>query len=183
MLVDILRGNLNAELKEKGYHQLKTYGAGRDIPARDWQDYLLQMLQMGYFEVAYNESNHLKITPAGSDVLFGRETARLVVIRREETTGTRGRKRQAASPVMRELPLGMDSGESTDLFEALKNLRKRLADEEVLPAYIVLSDKVLHLLAAQRPTTLEAFGNVSGISEYKKRKYGKEFVKLIRRFA
>ena len=183
MLVDILRGNLNAELKEKGYHQLKTYGAGRDIPARDWQDYLLQMLQMGYFEVAYNESNHLKITPAGSDVLFGRETARLVVIRREETTGTRGRKRQTASPVMRELPLGMDSGESTDLFEALKNLRKRLADEEVLPAYIVLSDKVLHLLAAQRPTTLEAFGNVSGISEYKKRKYGKEFVKLIRRFA
>lgn len=183
MLVDILRGNLNAELKEKGYHQLKTYGAGRDIPARDWQDYLLQMLQMGYFEVAYNESNHLKITPAGSDVLFGRETARLVVIRREETTGTRGRKRQAASPVMRELPLGMDSGESADLFEALKNLRKRLADEEVLPAYIVLSDKVLHLLAAQRPTTLEAFGNVSGISEYKKRKYGKEFVKLIRRFA
>lgn len=182
MLVDILRGNLNAELKEKGYHQLKTYGAGRDIPARDWQDYLLQMLQMGYFEVAYNESNHLKITPAGSDVLFGRETARLVVIRREETTGTRGRKRQAASPVMRELPLGMDSGESTDLFEALKDLRKRLADEEVLPAYIVLSDKVLHLLAAQRPTTLEAFGNVSGISEYKKRKYGKEFVKLIRRF-
>ena len=182
MLVDILRGNLNAELKEKGYHQLKTYGAGRDIPARDWQDYLLQMLQMGYFEVAYNESNHLKITPAGSDVLFGRETARLVVIRREETTGTRGRKRQAASPVMRELPLGMDSGESADLFEALKNLRKRLADKEVLPAYIVLSDKVLHLLAAQRPTTLEAFGNVSGISEYKKRKYGKEFVKLIRRF-
>lgn len=182
MLVDILRGNLDAELKEKGYHQLKTYGAGRDIPARDWQDYLLQMLQMGYFEVAYNESNHLKITPAGSDILFGRETARLVVIRREETTGTRGRKRQAASPVMRELPLGMDSGESTDLFEALKDLRKRLADEEVLPAYIVLSDKVLHLLAAQRPTTLEAFGNVSGISEYKKRKYGKEFVKLIRRF-
>lgn len=182
MLVDILRGNLNAELKEKGYHQLKTYGAGRDIPARDWQDYLLQMLQMGYFEVAYNESNHLKITPAGSDVLFGRETARLVVIRREETTGTRGRKRQAASPVMRELPLGMDSGESADLFEALKDLRKRLADEEVLPAYIVLSDKVLHLLAAQRPTTLEAFGNVNGISEYKKRKYGKEFVKLIRRF-
>ena len=90
MLVDILRGNLNAELKEKGYHQLKTYGAGRDIPARDWQDYLLQMLQMGYFEVAYNESNHLKITPAGSDVLFGREKAHLVVIRREEISATRG---------------------------------------------------------------------------------------------
>lgn len=182
MLVDILRGNLNAELKEKGYHQLKTYGAGRDIPARDWQDYLLQMLQMGYFEVAYNESNHLKITPAGSDVLFGREKAHLVVIRREEISATRGRKKRTSAPVMRELSLGMESGESTDLFEALRSLRKRLADEEVLPAYLVLSDKVLHLLAVQRPTTLDAFGNVSGISDYKKKKYGKEFVKLIRNF-
>lgn len=182
MLVDILRGNLNAELKEKGYHQLKTYGAGRDIPARDWQDYLLQMLQMGYFEVAYNESNHLKITPAGSDVLFGREKAHLVVIRREDISATRGRKKRTSAPVMRELSLGMESGESTDLFEALRSLRKRLADEEVLPAYLVLSDKVLHLLAVQRPTTLDAFGNVSGISDYKKKKYGKEFVKLIRNF-
>lgn len=182
MLVDILRGNLNAELKEKGYHQLKTYGAGRDIPARDWQDYLLQMLQMGYFEVAYNESNHLKITPAGSDVLFGREKAHLVVIRREDISATRGRRKRTSAPVMRELSLGMESGESTDLFEALRSLRKRLADEEVLPTYLVLSDKVLHLLAVQRPTTLDAFGNVSGISDYKKKKYGKEFVKLIRNF-
>lgn len=182
MLVDILRGNLNAELKEKDYHQLKTYGAGRDIPARDWQDYLLQMLQMGYFEVAYNESNHLKITPAGSDVLFGREKAHLVVIRREDISATRGRKKRTSAPVMRELSLAMESGESTDLFEALRSLRKRLADEEVLPAYLVLSDKVLHLLAVQRPTTLDAFGNVSGISDYKKKKYGKEFVKLIRNF-
>ena len=134
MLVDILRGNLNAELKEKGYHQLK-------------------------------------ITPAGSDVLFGREIS-----------ATRGRKKRTSAPVMRELSLGMESGESTDLFEALRSLRKRLADEEVLPAYLVLSDKVLHLLAVQRPTTLDAFGNVSGISDYKKKKYGKEFVKLIRNF-
>ena len=182
MLTDILRGNLNAELKEKGYHQLKTYGAGRDIPARDWQDYLLQMLQMGYFEVAYNESNHLKITPAGSDVLFGREKASLVVIRREEASANRGRKKRTAVPVLRELPLGAEGGESTDLFEALKALRKQLADEEVLPAYLILSDKVLHLLALQRPVTLEAFGNVSGISDYKKKKYGTAFVKLIRRF-
>ena len=84
--------------------------------------------------------------------------------------------------VLRELPLGAEGGESTDLFEALKALRKQLADEEVLPAYLILSDKVLHLLALQRPVTLEAFGNVSGISDYKKKKYGAAFVKLIRRF-
>ena len=181
MLIDILRGNLNAELKEKKYHQLKTYGAGRDIPSRDWQDYLLQMLQLGYFEIAYNENNHLKITPAGSDVLFGREKASLVVIRREETKDKKQSKyrKTVSTP---QLPLaGIETGEE-ELFEALKALRKRLADEEVLPAYIVLSDKVLHLLVQQRPTTIEAFGNISGIGEYKKRKYGQAFVELIRRF-
>ena len=183
VLVDILRGNMTPEVVDKGYEQLKTFAAGREVPARDWHDYLLQMLQLGYFEIAYNENNHLKITPAGSDVLFGRATARLVVIRREEANETkRGRKRKL--PVLsKELPLGLPNTENEDLFEALRELRKRLADEEALPAYIVLSDKVLHLLSTSRPTTIEEFGNISGIGEYKKKKYGKEFVSLIRKFS
>lgn len=168
VLVDILRGNMSPEVVGKGYQQLKTFAAGRDVPARDWHDYLLQMLQLGYFEIAYNENNHLKITSAGSDVLFGRTTARLVVIRREEANETkRGRKRKATVPAQ-ELPLGLPNTENEALFEALRKLRKRLADEEALPAYIVLSDKVLHLLSTSRPTNLEEFGNISGIGEHKK---------------
>lgn len=183
VLVDILRGNMSSEVVGKGYQQLKTFAAGRDVPARDWHDYLLQMLQLGYFEIAYNENNHLKITSAGSDVLFGRATARLVVIRREETNETkRGRKRKATVPAQ-ELPLGLPNTENEALFEALRKLRKRLADEEALPAYIVLSDKVLHLLSTSRPTNLEEFGNISGIGEHKKKKYGKEFINLIRKYS
>lgn len=183
VLVDILRGNMSPEVVGKGYQQLKTFAAGRDVPARDWHDYLLQMLQLGYFEIAYNENNHLKITSAGSDVLFGRATARLVVIRREETNETkRGRKRKATVPAQK-LPLGLPNTENEALFEALRKLRKRLADEEALPAYIVLSDKVLHLLSTSRPTNLEEFGNISGIGEYKKKKYGKEFINLIRKYS
>lgn len=183
VLVDILRGNMSPEVVGKGYQQLKTFAAGRDVPARDWHDYLLQMLQLGYFEIAYNENNHLKITSAGSDVLFGRATARLVVIRREETNETkRGRKRKATVPAQ-ELPLGLPNTENEALFEALRKLRKRLANEEALPAYIVLSDKVLHLLSTSRPTNLEEFGNISGIGEHKKKKYGKEFINLIRKYS
>ena len=183
VLVDILRGNMSPEVVGKGYQQLKTFAAGRDVPARDWHDYLLQMLQLGYFEIAYNENNHLKITSAGSDVLFGRATARLVVIRREEANETkRGRKRKATVPAQ-ELPLGLPNTENEALFEALRKLRKRLADEEALPAYIVLSDKVLHLLSTSRPTSLEEFGNISGIGEHKKKKYGKEFINLIRKYS
>lgn len=180
LLIDILRGNPTTEITEKAYTELKTFGAGRDIPARDWQDYLLQMLQMGYFEIAYNENNHLKITGSGSDVLFGRKKAMLVVIRREEPATAKRRKKSAATHTQAWAEESRSKEE--DLFEALRALRKQLADQEALPAYIVLSDKVLHLLCLSRPTTVEAFGNINGIGEYKKKKYGKDFVALIRQF-
>ena len=180
VLIDILRGNYSAEVTGKGYQELKTFGAGRDIPPRDWQDYLLQMLQLGYFEIAYNENNHLKITSSGSDVLFGRTQAALVVIQHEEAVTRKGKKKKVV--IAKELPFGAAGGESQDLFEALRGLRKQLADQEALPAYIVLSDKVLHLLCISRPTTIEEFGEISGIGEHKKKKYGKDFVNLIRQF-
>ena len=180
VLIDILRGSYSAEVTGKGYQELKTFGAGRDIPPRDWQDYLLQMLQLGYFEIAYNENNHLKITSSGSDILFGRTQATLVVIHHEEAATPKGKKKKVV--IAKELPFGAAGGESEDLFEALRGLRKQLADQEALPAYIVLSDKVLHLLSISRPTTIEEFGEISGIGDYKKKKYGKDFVKLIKQF-
>mgnify|MGYP000856488838 CR=1 FL=1 len=180
ILIDILRGSYSAEVTAKGYQELKTFGAGRDIPPRDWQDYLLQMLQLGYFEIAYNENNHLKITPSGSDILFGKAKAMLAVIHREEIVTGKGKKKKVV--IAKELPFGIPGGENEDLFEALRGLRKQIADQDGLPAYIVLSDKVLHLLSISRPTTIEAFGEISGIGEFKKKKYGKEFVNLIKQF-
>lgn len=180
MLIDILRGSFSAGVIERGYEKLKTFGAGRDIPARDWQDYLLQILQLGYFEIAYNENNHLKITESGNNILFGRKIAALVVIHREENMTIGKKKRKIV--VNKELALGLPDTENEDLFEALRALRKKLADQEGIPAYIVLSDKVLHLLSTAQPATIEEFGNISGIGEYKKKKYGKEFVEVIRMF-
>ena len=184
-LIDILKGAATADIIERGYDKLKTYGAGRDVPARDWQDYLLQMLNLGYFEVAYNEKNHLKITETGKKVLFGHERAQLVVIKREEFLSHEKRKRKKTAshitPVQPEPTMFED--ENLQLFEALRTLRKKLADQQAIPAYIVLSDKVLHLLASSRPTTIDAFGEISGIGEYKKERYGKEFIEVIRRFS
>ena len=84
LLIDLLRGTPTQDINAKGYNLLKTFGAGRDIPWKDWNDYLLQMLNLGYIEIAYNENNHLKITEAGKKVLFGKESATLVVIKHEE---------------------------------------------------------------------------------------------------
>ena len=180
LLIAILRGNYMEEITEKGYDKLKTFGVGRDVPQRDWQDYLLQMLNLGYFEIAYNENNHLKVTTAGAKVLYGQEKAMLVVIKREEKeTKSKGKKKEE-KPLFK-VPVSVPAGEENPiLFEELRALRKRLADQQAIPAYIVLSDKTLHLLATQCPTTLEEFGQVNGIGDYKKEKYGKDFVELIK---
>ena len=82
---------------------------------------------------------------------------------------------------MFKVPISVPAGEENPiLFEELRALRKRLADQQAIPAYIVLSDKTLHQLAIQCPTTLEEFGQVNGIGDYKKEKYGKDFIELIK---
>ena len=178
LLVDILKGFNNAEIIERGYDKLKTFGAGRDLPPRDWYDYLLQMLQLGYFEVAYNENNHLKVTEIGRKVLFGEEKATLATIKREEFVAKNSKKKTAKAEKPEKVTY---SNEDEAIFEELRVLRKKLADEQAIPAYIVLSDKVLHLLSTSRPTSIEEFGNISGIGEFKKEKYGEDFVKLIKK--
>ena len=68
------------------------------------------------------------------------------------------------------------------LFEYLRKIRKNLADEQGYPPYIVLSDKSLHELTKMKPTTLQAFGLISGIGEFKIKKYGDTFIKAIKKY-
>lgn len=171
--IDILRGNTNAAIMSKGYNSLKTFGVGRDIPAREWHDYLLQMLQMGYIEIAYDEDMHLKVTTLGDDVLYGRKQADLAVIVHED-------KRTSRKKEVHPQLFNLVQGEDAELFEKLRVLRRTIADEINKPAYIVLSDKTLHALAQIRPTTLDDFGEISGIGQYKKDTLGERFTALIR---
>ena len=183
-LIDILRGSFSPEVVAKSYDKIKTFGAGHDIPGGDWQNYLLQMLNLGYFEIAYNENNHLKMTEVGRKILFGEAKAPLVVIKYEDfsrsKTTTRGRGKQAERPV-HVAPIIYEN-ENDRLFEALRVLRKKLADQQAIPAYIVLSDKTLHQLATDRPKSLDALYDINGFSTYKIDKYGKDFIQEIKRF-
>ena len=189
VVTDILRGNFSPEVLKGHYEALKTFGVGRDVPARDWQDYLLQMLQNGLFEIAYDEGNHLKLTDAGRQVLYKGKEVRLAVIRREEKQPPR-RGRKAAGPVVastlfsgrQDARPAASAPRRQELFEALRALRKQLADAQGFPPYIVMSDKVLQNLCEACPTTVEEFGTVSGIGDFKKQKYGKDFVEVIKRF-
>lgn len=177
LAIDILHGNFSPELVSRGYNQIKTFAAGRDVPVRDWRDYLLQMLQMGYIEIAYNEDNHLHVTPLGQDVLHGKAKVQLVVVNREART--RGRQKQTAEETTTATSA---TTEHMELFEQLKTLRKEIANENNYPAYVVMSDKSLHALATDMPTTLSAFGNTYGIGEHKCNTYGERFIGLIQQY-
>ena len=177
LTIDILHGNFSPELVSRGYNQIKTFAAGRDVPVRDWRDYLLQMLQMGYIEIAYNEDNHLHVTPLGQDALHGKAKVQLVVVSREART--RGRQKQTAEEAT---TAASATTEHMELFEQLKTLRKEIANENNYPAYVVMSDKSLHALATDMPTTLSAFGNTYGIGEHKCNTYGERFIGLIQQY-
>ena len=213
--IEILRGMQTPAIARNHYNELKTFGVGKDVSVRDWQTYLLQMLQMGFFEVAYNMHNQMKVTPLGWKVLKGEHQVSLAIMEnkdlqsRTQGRGTRGRtvitgfagrtghgNRQDSDS---HLPFGdhnipvvhaervifedeMSGVEDKKLFEYLRKIRKNLADEQGYPPYIVLSDKSLHELTKMKPTTLQAFGLISGIGEFKIKKYGDTFIKAIRKY-
>ena len=178
LMVDILRGTLSPDVVSNKYNTIKTFGVGRDISARDWHDYLLQMLQMGFFEIAYNEDRHLHITPLGQEVLYGKRNVQLAVINREESTVRSRKKKQReerGKTTIGQVP-------SNDLYSRLREVRRQVATEIGKPAFIVMSDKSLQDLVQKRPTTLEAMADVYGFGEYKAKAYGKPFIEAIRQY-
>lgn len=195
--IEILRGMQTPAIARNHYNELKTFGVGKDVSVRDWQTYLLQMLQMGFFEVAYNMHNQMKVTPLGWKVLKGEHQVSLAIMENKDLQnqtqgrGARGRSGRSGYagnniPVVHAERVifenEMADVEDKKLFEYLRKIRKNLADEQGYPPYIVLSDKSLHELTRMKPTTLQAFGHISGIGEFKIKKYGDTFINAIKKY-
>lgn len=181
MLIHILRGAARTELTEKGFHHIKTYGAGRDLSYMEWKEYIYQMIQLGFLEIDYAHANRLKVTALGTKVLYGKATAQLAKYippepeKKKAKTGSekKGFKAQPICPI---------ESESVDeiLWDALKQLRKQLADRESRPAYHIFTDDSLEDMVAQKPITLGDFNLIRGVGQIKLEKYGRVFVSLIR---
>ncbi|MGL5731494.1 MAG: RQC domain-containing protein, partial [Bacteroidales bacterium] len=176
MLIDILRGSHKAEIAERGYDKIKTFGAGAVTSFKDWQAYMLQMLQIGFIEIAYNDGNTLKITSLGWKVLKGEMAAVLAMLKPEDfekkKRTTKGKRLSSSTRVL---------SDDEQLFESLRKLRMQFASAEDVPAYAIFTDKALSEMVDTKPTSLISFSNISGVSEVKLRKYGEEFVDLIRK--
>ena len=177
MLIDILRGSARAELRAKGYDRLKTYGVGHDLPYKVWKEYLYQMIQLGYVEVDYAAGQVLRITPLGKRVLYGQQSAQLARYKEpEEAPKEKSTTGFKAKPIRPKRAIHVEDA----LLDALKQLRKQLAEREKIPPYLVFTDASLEDMVERRPTTLDAFIDVHGVGQIKLDRYGRVFVSLIR---
>ncbi|MBD5347123.1 MAG: RecQ family ATP-dependent DNA helicase [Bacteroides sp.] len=154
MLTDILRGSARADLVAKGFDRIKTYGAGRDTDAATWQSIILQMVQLGLVDIAYDRGNHLTVTPYGRSLLFSQQP---IMLAKTDIDPLNRRPRTPSRPAK---PVRTPE-------TVLRELRASIAAKEGIAPYLVMSDPSLLAIATKLPETLEEFASVEGISDRK----------------
>ncbi|MEZ0540343.1 DNA helicase RecQ [Fibrella arboris] len=171
-LIDVLRGSRNYAIISQGFDKIKTYGAGADLKFEEWRSYLHQLINIGVIEVAYENHYALRKGLLADDVLFNGKTISLV------------RPDDVPKPVVEKAPRTRNEGAASrdELFERLRVLRKRIADAQNVPPYVVFTDSTLEDMARLRPGTPDAFRNVSGVGERKLEMFGTAFLTEIADF-
>ena len=174
-VVDVLRGVENEKTLSRGHATLSTFGIGAAHSREHWQSLIRQLIHRGYLSQDIARYSALRLTAAARPLLRGDETLVLAVPRTRVPTRSRraraGRERGGAGPAERPV--------DEQLFEALRRLRKRLADEQNVPAYVVFSDATLTEMAARRPRTHEEFLEIGGVGTTKLERYGTAFLAVL----
>ena len=171
-VIDVLRGSANERVSRLGHDRLSTYGIGRELSSEAWGSLIRQLVHLGYLEQDVGNFSVLKLTPAARPLLKGEE--RLVLARPRVRT---------VAPKKKETGRGAVPPRDEGLFQALRVLRKRLADEAGVPPFVVFADTSLSEMAARRPQTAEELLQVSGVGEHKLGRYGAAFLEVIRGYA
>ena len=171
-LIDVLRGNANATVVQRGHQHLSVFGIGRAVTDNQWRSVFRQVVALGWVEVDTEGYGTLRLTDAARPVLRGEVPA---LLRRTADSAGKRMKRER-KPVT-------DGGEldpaAQVLFERLKVWRRETAAADNVPAYVILHDRVLRDIALQRPASIEALGTISGIGENKLSRFGQPLLALV----
>jgi ATP-dependent DNA helicase RecQ len=166
-IIEILRGGETQRVITRDHGSLSTYGIGKGLGLHEWRDIARALLHQGLMTQSQDGYAVLSLNEASWQVLRGERTVQVG----ESVKPARGGK--AAKPAA--------SGDGDEaLFQALRALRKRLADEAGMPPYIIFNDASLRDMAQRQPTTLEEFSTIAGVGQAKLSRYGNQFVELIR---
>lgn len=165
-IVDVLRGSENEKLLRWRHDELSTYGIGKEFGKREWQMIGRELARMGFLSQSDGMLATLELTPLGYQTL----TQRRPVLLTQPIV-----PKESSSPSTQAAP----SSEDEELFDRLRRLRKSLADEQNVPAYIIFSDATLRELASRRPTSLVEFSTIRGVGEKKLKAFGEIFIAAI----
>lgn len=168
MLINILRGAKTMDLFDRNYHQLKTYGVGKDHSFADWQHYMNQLINLGLIEIAYDDFLKLKMTPAGEEILRSNKPLQLT---KPDIKAKTAKKKGS----QKELALDPDKA----LLEALKAFRKEIAVQNKVPAYVIFHDATLNEIAAKRPKDVNALLEVQGMGKVKMQRFGEGILQIV----
>ncbi len=168
-IIDIVTGADTKRIRDLKHNDIKTYGAGKGRDKRYWRSVVDELIAQ---EAVMQEGDPypvLKITEKGSDILFGREKIR--ALRKQEVKAKTLKEKRG------------DPGEYNEtLFARLRIVRKRLADMQRVPPYIIFSDKTLQEMCRSYPSTASDMRKISGVGDTKLERYGEDFVNEIRRY-
>lgn len=171
VVIDVLKGTRNMRTVERRYDTLRSFGVGKDIVWRDWQQYVIQLINQGYCEIAFHKNNALQLTEFSKKVLF--EKAQVLLSQPVEfKEKANSKKASVAKP----------KSTTNTLFERLRKLRTTISKEEKIPAYLVFNDATLTEIERARPTCESDFLEISGVGQRKLEVYGDRFIQEIEAF-
>jgi ATP-dependent DNA helicase RecQ len=184
-VVDVLRGSEKQRILELGHDRLSTYGIGADLSVDAWRSLLQQLVHLGYLQQEMGQYPVLKLTSAAMPVLRGEDSLMLarprVKVARSEGLRSKGRRAKGAAGWARGGAAAASRAPADDdaLFEDLRALRRRIAEREGVPAYVIFHDSTLREMAEVRPTRADELLEIGGIGERKLEKYGDDFLALL----
>lgn len=176
-LISVLRGEVTEMVTKHRHDELPTFGVGAEHSRKAWRAIYRQLYAAGLANMDMARFGRWTVTEAGWQVLRGQAQVALRQDALAAADATGGRRRKAPRPELDDLAARADAG----LLAALKDLRRRLAKEKGVPAYVVFSDRTLLEMAAAAPHDLEGLGRLHGVGEKKLERYGESFLEVIRR--
>ncbi|TLM97921.1 MAG: ATP-dependent DNA helicase RecQ, partial [Actinobacteria bacterium] len=170
-VVDVLRGHATEKVAQWEHDRLSVFGIGEDLSRDEWMVVLRQLIHLGYLRQDIAEYSALKLAEPSRAVLRGEVEVQLAKVKPRAPKAAKAKK----TPIALE---GLDEVDE-ELFERLRELRREIAAEQNVPAYVVFADRSLADIAARRPTTPEELLECHGVGAAKLQRYGAAFLEAI----
>lgn len=168
-VIDVLRGSQAEKILKAGHNKLSTYGVGSDKSAFYWKHLIWQLIHRDYCFQDIEHFNVLRLSKKAIPILKGEERIELCIPPQEIKKKSKKKKDQESI-----------NRTKSPLFEALRAVRRRLAEEEGKPPFMIFSDATLYEMAQRKPMTMDELLTVSGVGQHKLTHYGKYFLNALR---